>query len=253
MLSLARAVPILLASCVAAMAQGTVSFSYHPPGVLVPTKAGTGRIQDRKIYLKGITFPIKLTSDQSAYPNSQIYGVGGEFGPAGQCSENYKMPWSDTYCERRSWKMPLCPSGAGHQGDDIRAPACEDDKFEVVAVEDGVITRVTPYPIVYLKGDSGTLFRYLHVNPSSIQVQANQRVSAGAVLARVSDFMEGKEHQTSIHLHFDAQQNLSVNGRVMTVFVPVYTSLIVAYRKAKGLPTLEQPDGTLAVDQSREQ
>jgi murein DD-endopeptidase MepM/ murein hydrolase activator NlpD len=227
-------------------------FSYHAPGSLVPSGSGQGRT-DRKIYLPGILFPVEIASDQASFPNSQVYGVGGEFGPGGNlCSDkNYQMPWSDTYCEKRDWGMPMCPSGKGHQGDDIRGPTCEDNKWNVVAVENGTITRVSAYPIVYLKGDSGTLYRYMHVHPQSVQVQANQRVTAGTVLARISNWMNGQPNQTSMHVHFDASQNVPIGGTVKNVNVPVYTSLVVAYRKAKGLPPMDS-GGQLQVDPQRE-
>jgi murein DD-endopeptidase MepM/ murein hydrolase activator NlpD len=238
-----------------AHAQGPqVLFSYWSPGYLVPPSSGVGRTADRKIYLPDIVFPIKSSgANDAAFPNSQVYGVGGEFGPAGNlCSpQNYQMPWSDTYCERRDWAMPLCPTGSGHQGDDIRGPTCEDDKWEVVAVESGVVLRVSPYPVIYLKGNSGTLYRYMHVHPDSVKVGANQRVAAGDVLARISDWMNGKPYATSRHLHFDARQNIAIGDSAQPVNVPPYTSLIVAYRRALGLPTFEQ-NGTLTIDPQRE-
>src|SRR5215475_11656127 len=82
----------------------SIDFSYHSPGHLVPPKAGHGREKDRRIYLPGIEFPIRLNSiSDPAFPNSQVYGVGGQFGPPGSLcsSKNYKMPWGDTYCEKR--------------------------------------------------------------------------------------------------------------------------------------------------------
>lgn len=239
-----------------------VDFSYNAPGKLAP-HAGQGR-QDRHIYLPGIVFPVEMVAEPGAFPNSQFYGIGGSGGPNGSlCADkNYIMPWTDTYCEKRDWTMPLCPSGTGHQGNDIRGPRaprppggpdknCIDNHWNVVAVENGLITRVSDYPIVYMKGDSGTLYRYMHVNPNSIQVQANQRVTAGTPLAKISNFMEGEANQTSFHVHFDARQNVPVNGSVQPAYVPVYTSLIVAYRKAKGLPPMDS-GGALQVDPQRE-
>ena len=86
---------------------------YAPPGELVPG-SGDGRV-DEKVYEPGMRFPIK---EGPAYPNSQVWGVGGYKGPAGsQCDDkNYSYPWHDNYCETRSWDMPLCPAGQGHQG-----------------------------------------------------------------------------------------------------------------------------------------
>jgi murein DD-endopeptidase MepM/ murein hydrolase activator NlpD len=141
------------------------------------------------------------------------------------------MPWADTNCEYRDWDMPLCPTAVGHQGNDIRGPTCDDNKWDVIAVESGIITQISKYPVIYLKGDSGTRYRYMHVHPDSIQVKENQRVSAGMVLAKISDYMDGQAHGTSIHLHFDAMQNIKINGKPTAAYVPIYTSLIVAYRK----------------------
>ena len=91
----------------------------------------------------------------------------------------------------------------------------------------------------------------MHVHPQSIQGTANQKVTAGTVLARISNFMNGQPNQTSIHVHFDALQNVPIDGTVKNVNVPVYTSLIVAYRKVKGLPPMDS-GGSLEADPERE-
>src|ERR1035437_11066518 len=62
---------LVFATCAVASAEERVDdLSYHSPGVLVPPKAGHGRIGDRKIYLENIVFPIKFKLEQAAYPNS---------------------------------------------------------------------------------------------------------------------------------------------------------------------------------------
>src|SRR5262245_47312227 len=102
----------------AALAQ----FKGDPPGVPVPG-SGNGR-QDPKNYAPGIRFPIEAAP---AYANSQVWGVGGAEGPAGAQSDkrNFSYPWHDNFCESRSYDMPLCPAGVGHQGQDIRAASAE--------------------------------------------------------------------------------------------------------------------------------
>jgi len=231
------------------------AFAYYPPGIVASIAGEKGRI-DRFIYLpQGIIFPIKVPDDKHAYLNSQIYGVGGYKGPPGsQCDKrNYDaMQQRDNYCESRSWTMPLCPSGAGHQGQDIRPPTCiEDARWDAVAVEAGFITSVTSNTTVTLKGDSATDYRYLHLHPSSIGVKKGQRVAQGDVIGRVSNIMSGTP-STSRHLHFDVRQTIKVGERVMSVHVPVYASLIAAYRRMKGLDAGATAGLTLVADSTRE-
>lgn len=215
-------------------------YLYRPPGILLPANtAGEGRVGDRWIYQKGLTFPIQLVAAQHSVLNSQIYRPGGYLGPGGgQCSAvNYQMPWEDTYCENRSWNMPLCPAGVGHQGVDIRPPACNDNTWWAVAAEDGVVSMITSNTTVAIRGDSGTVYRYLHLHPSSLGYLAEgQRVSAGDPIGRVSNYMGGTPN-TTIHLHFDMKQTVQINGVPMIVYVPPYTSLVDAYRALIGLPT----------------
>jgi len=51
-------------------------------------------------------------------------------------------------------------------------------------------------------------------------------------------------------VHFDALQNVPIDGTVKNVNVPVYTSLIVAYRKVKGLPPMDS-GGSIEADSER--
>ena len=44
---------------------------------------------------------------------------------------------------------------------------------------------------------------------------------------------------TSVHLHFDCQQALSLNGAPMKVFIPIYTSMVLAYHRAWGGSSLK--------------
>lgn len=201
-------------------------FSYYPPGDLKPENSGDGR-QDNTIYAPGIRFPLE---SGPAYVNSQVYGVGGMYGPAGSlCDQkNYQYPWKDNYCEKRSWSMPMCYGGKGHQGDDIRAATCEKRKYYAVAVEEGIITNIGSYT-VSLRGNSGRTYRYLHLDSYTLQVAKGQRVARGQRIGLVSDNMGGTP--TSIHLHFDMQQTIKIGGESKQVFVPPYSSLVDAYKR----------------------
>jgi len=202
-------------------------FTYYPSGKLKPSNSGTGRQGDNYIYAPNIRFPLAYAP---AYINSQVYGIGGQFGVAGNlCDQrNYKYPWKDNYCEKRTRGMPLCPSGVGHQGVDIRAKDCRNNTHYAVAVEEGVITYIGSYS-VKLRGTSGRTYRYLHLNSRSIQVKRGQRVWRGQKIGRVSDNMGGTK--TSIHLHFDIKQTIRFGNSSKSVYVPPYSSLVDAYKR----------------------
>lgn len=198
------------------------AFTFQPAGVLTPG-SGTG-LKTATVYAPNIRYPIEKTP---SFPNSQVWGVGGSQGPKGsQCdAKNFSYPWWDNYCETRTWKMPLCPSGKGHQGQDIRAASCANKTWWAVATEDGTVTSIGTYS-VYLKGGSGTLFRYLHMDPGTLAVKVGQKVSKGQKMGLVSNAFGGTP--TSIHLHFDVEQYVAGIG---TVFVSPYNSLVESYKK----------------------
>lgn len=210
-------------------------FSYDPPGILSPSSAGTGR-QDPFIYAPGMRFPIE---SGPAYANSQVYGHGGNYGPGGsQCdAANFAYPWHDNYCETRSWDMPLCPTGTGHQGQDIRAATCDKDTHWTVSTVNGKVTSVGSYS-VYITGADGTRYDYLHMG--SVQVAVGQSVTRGQRIGKVSNVFGGTP--TTVHLHFNLRQNVAGVG---TVYVPPYTSLIAAYQELVG-PVARPATGLLA-------
>ena len=225
----------LLAGCSqkSQMTEELRAFTYALPGMLEPPSSGKGRVGDNYIYAPGIRFPLETAP---AYVNSQVYGVGGMYGePGSLCDKrNYQYPWHDNYCENRSWSMPLCPSGKGHQGVDIRGATCEKNKYYAVAVEDGRITYIGSYS-VSLRGNSGRTYRYLHLDKNSLKVKIGQKVKRGQRIGLVSDNMGGTK--TSIHLHFDIQQTIKMKGKSKKVFVPPYSSLVEAYKRLlKGKP-----------------
>jgi murein DD-endopeptidase MepM/ murein hydrolase activator NlpD len=218
---------------------GTASaadFTYRPAGELV-AGSGKGRV-DTKVYAPGMRFPIEAAP---AFANSQVWGAGGSMGPGGgQCAtSNYSYPWHDNYCESRSWDMPLCPSGTGHQGQDIRPGTCAKDVHWAVAAADGTITNVGSYS-VYLTAADGTRYDYLHM--SGVAVKVGDKVKRGQHMGKVSNVFGGTP--TTTHLHFNLQQNVSGVGRV---YVPPYMSLVTSYQDLIGPPpdTNDPPTGTL--------
>jgi murein DD-endopeptidase MepM/ murein hydrolase activator NlpD len=232
-------------------------FRYHSPGLLAARDAGAkrGRSDDRKVYAPDIIFPIRLEAGRFASMNSQIWGFGGGgyngVGEAGgtECDpRNYDpLQQRDNFCEVRGWSMPLCPSGEGHQGQDIRPPTCKDNAWDVVAVADGIITLVTSNTTVKLKGNDGTVYEYLHMHPSSIKVTEGSKVKQGDVVGRVSKYMSGTR-STTYHLHFNVRQRIQVGNKVLEVYVPPYASLIAAYRRSKGVDAGIDAAGNLTPD-----
>ena len=204
------------------------TFTYNPAGTL-KSGSGTGH-QTTKNWAPGIRFPIK---DAPAYLNSQVYGNGGLYGPGGgQCDKaNFSYPWWDNYCEKRSWTMPLCPSGKGHQGQDMRATTCEKNKWWAVATIGGTITSIGTYT-VYLKGDDGRTHRYGHLQKASLQVKVGSKVSKGQLIGKVSNEFGGTP--TSVHLHFDLIAYVSGIG---TTYVSPYNALVESYKALIGQTT----------------
>ncbi|WP_210248878.1 M23 family metallopeptidase [Aureimonas leprariae] len=204
--------------------------SYFPPGDILPSN--TSGIRQRTVTFPDWTFPIKIgtTTGQRAYIGTQL-------------SQYHKLKWAndprlfayphrDNQCEPRQWKLNACPGGKGHQGVDIRATDNRDKFWEVVAVEDGVVSILTRNTTVGIRNGVHTV-RYLHMDPASIAaagIKLNAAVRKGQVLGKVSNVMNGSK-STSIHLHFDAYSGVASAGN----FFHVYPSLIAAYRRGWGM------------------
>ncbi|MBQ0822678.1 M23 family metallopeptidase [Microvirga sp. HBU67558] len=240
---LVAAVSLIVAPPSPAAAQE--AFLYHSPGNLA---VGAGRENDRTIYLPGLLFPLAAGpafGNAHAYANSQIHPSGGP----GNSEENYAYPWRDTYCEKRSWDMPLCPGKTGHQGLDIRPQRPERNAFPALAMDNGVVTSITSNTTVTIRSNANYYCRYLHLDRDSI-TQAGLKVGAairrGDVVGKVSNIMGGIPN-TTIHLHFDCHK--TINGR--TVRLPIYASVVAAYRRAWQLDPLDT-GGSLGVDPIRE-
>lgn len=208
----------------AAPPAGDDSFAHLPPGDLIDG-SGTG-YSDGYVFVEAMRFPIEAAPD---FPNSQVYNPGGYQGPAGgQCdASNYDYPWRDNFCETRDYTTPLCPSGKGHQGQDIRPPACEKSKYWAVAAEAGTITAIGSYSVT-LTADSGTIYRYLHVDMAQLPVAVGDHLARGARVGLVSN--DFNDTPTTIHLHFEIKQNVALaDGTATVTFVPPYSSLMQAY------------------------
>jgi len=224
----------LLGGVAAAMPLGDeAEFTFEEPGQLVDG-SGEGR-PDETIYVPGMRFPLESAP---AYLNSQVYGRGGFEGPGGrECdAANFQYPWRDNFCESRRFRVPLCPAGTGHQGQDIRPATCDSDRFWAVATVPGTIVRIGSFSVT-LVGEDGSEHRYLHLEPTSLVVGEGDPVLPGDRIGRVSNAFfdrDGERVPTTTHLHYDVQQN--IDGRNM--FVPPYASLVAAYQAL-----LRSPEG----------
>ena len=209
-----------------AVASAGEDFTYNDPGVLVP---GSGQgAADSTVYAPGMRFPME---SGPAYPNSQVWGNGGSEGPGGsQCDAvNYSYPWWDNYCEERTWDMPLCPAGVGHQGQDIRPATCDDLTHWNVAAEAGEVTNIGSYS-VYVTAPDGTRFDYLHGGGNIVSV--GQQLAKEERINLVSNEFGGTP--TTIHMHFNIMQDVAGYG---FVYVSPYMSLVESYMDLLGLGT----------------
>jgi murein DD-endopeptidase MepM/ murein hydrolase activator NlpD len=196
-------------------------FPHKPAGQLLP-RSGRGR-RDTTVYAPDIRFPLENKPD---FANSQVWNPGGSNGPAhgAQCARsNYSFPWRDNFCESRARGTPMCPSGKGHQGQDIRPSTCEKNKYFVVSATSGRVTHIGSYS-VFITASDGTQFRYLHMG--NVSVKVHDAVTKGQRIGQVSNVFN--ETPTTIHLHFEIVQNVAQLGFVQ---VPPYTSLVLAYKR----------------------
>jgi murein DD-endopeptidase MepM/ murein hydrolase activator NlpD len=206
----------------------TPGFSFDPPGQL--ERSGHG-VTDATIWIPGMRFPML---GPPAYANSQVYGHGGGGnggppGPGGQCdTANYTMPWHDNFCESRGYATPLCPSGKGHQGQDIRPNSCHAAQTVAVAAEPGTVTGISTY-IVYITTDSGRRYDYLHLQMNQLKVHLGDHVTRGQQIGLVSNNFGGTP--TTIHLHLEIKQAVTHNGASIVTFIPLYSSLVNAYQR----------------------
>ena len=250
-------------------AKQAAAFSYYPPGQLISGTSARrkGGHVDRTVYA-AIRFPL---ADAPAQTYSQMYiNIGDCTATAGdsrtmrrvgkpfRCIPGNQVaatqmpaggqnlyPWRDSFCEARAYNVGQCPSGAGHQGQDIvpvgcalssrDSDACDRSHHRIVAVHDGLVLRAPKQEglsIVVNRPGAFLRFRYLHMNPKLIDeagISMGRRVQAGEIVGKVGNF-NGREAGTSYHLHFDMQ----VPTRDGWVWVNPYMTLVAAYERLLG-------------------
>ena len=254
-------------------------FTYFSPGSLIP---GSGRRpdvpgrSDYTVYGR-LRFPMK---EAPAFANSQSFNNWGDCDFTGRsprrlgrkgmsysckvnglplvfdesAGHNYSYPWRDNFCEHRNFDVGQCPSGQGHQGQDIRpsncaqinqgADRCEPYRHEIVAVHDGTILRAPKQEAVFLfinTADTHMRVRYMHMSPKRLDadgVLSGRTVQAGERIGLVANYNE-YERGTTNHLHFDMQ----VPTRIGWVFVNPYMTLVASYEQLIGARGTEIKNG----------
>jgi hypothetical protein len=259
----------------------SADFTYHPPGDIIP---GTGfrrkgGVADYTVYSR-IRFPI---AKAPAFANSQSFMNWGNCEATGRSGAgtldgvrayrcrvsgqtlisdesapaNYSYPWRDNFCEHRNFYVGQCPSGLGHQGQDIRpssckqriqgANRCEPYLHDVVAVRDGMVLRAPRQEALYIVVNAPNeriRVRYLHMLPRQFDAEgmvSGRAVREGEVIGKVGNFFK-RERATTYHLHFDLQ----VPTRYGWVFVNPYMTLVASYERliqARG-QEIKEPDNT---------
>ncbi len=248
-------------------AEVSADFTYYPPGDLLPGTGmnGTGGRPDTTAYAR-IRFPL---AKAPSYVNSQAFMNWGDCDFTGRIAlggrgrdaayrckvnsirlvndelKNYAYPWRDNFCEHRYFEVSQCPSGLGHQGEDIRPTSClqRDTDSErcqpyqdnVVAVHDGAVLRTAGDEALYLVVNAPgehLRFRYLHMNPQLLDAAgmvSGRMLKQGDVIGAVDDY-QSYQGGTSYHLHFDLQVPTSEGF----VFVNPYMTLVSAYERLIG-------------------
>ncbi len=212
------------------------SFYFFRPGNLAPS-TGTGALEAAPL-VPDMMFPIKSAP---AVAQTQVYRYGGGVKGGDQCDvRNFSAPWRDNYCESRTTTntTPWCSKTGVHLGQDIRVgtpegckaevktKAADRARYEIVAVEDGVISNVGSYSITLRANSGGRIYRYLHLNMAKLKIATGQTVKKGDVVGYVSNDFGGTP--TTLHLHFEIKLNTTENG---WQYAPPYSSLLAAYKR----------------------
>ena len=215
-------------------------FSYRPSGDIIANSGSRkqgGRV-DYTAYSQ-IRFPLEKAP---AFAHSQSFGNrrSNDRSPDELAGGPTSYPWQDNFCEARSFGVGQCPSGFGHQGQDIRPGSClaagsdhcDPKQQAVVAVRDGVLIRSPKQQAATLQVDTSNehiRFRYMHMNPASLDadgVLSGRRVEEGEKIGVVSNYLD-HPNGTTRHLHFDVQ----VFTRDGWLWVSPYVTLISAYER----------------------
>jgi hypothetical protein len=220
----------------------SADFGYRPSGDIVANSGSrkqSGRV-DFTAYSQ-IRFPLEKAP---AFAHSQSFGNrrSNDKPLDALAAGNTSYPWQDNFCEARSFGVGQCPSGFGHQGQDIRPGSClaagagndhcDPRQQAVVAVRDGVLIRSPKQQAATLQIDTGNehiRFRYMHMNPASMDadgVLSGRWVEEGEKIGVVSNYLD-HPNGTTRHLHFDVQ----VFTRDGWLWVSPYVTLISAYER----------------------
>jgi hypothetical protein len=225
------------------------TFHYHPVGKLLP---GTGMRApagnpDRTVYAR-IRFPAAAAP---AYVNTQTFrrrsGLAIAWAPADADEarpEAKPYVWRDNFCERRDFAVGQCPSGRGHQGQDIlgvtcvpgpRMRDCRANSDDVVAAREGMILRESWNDSFFLVTNAPgerLRFRHLHMHPRRLdddRIVSGRMVKEGERLGTIGNYNR-RPGMTTTHLHFEIQ----VPTRDGFVRVNPYMTLIASYERLIG-------------------
>jgi hypothetical protein len=227
----------------------SLDFTYRPTGDII---ANTGYHKqngraDFNAYSQ-LRFPLEKAP---AFVHSQSFARRDKSEhPPGRAPS---YPWRDNFCESRSFGVGQCPTGFGHQGEDIRPrpcppgseaqehnqeqgqEQCDPKRQPVVAVRDAVVIRSPKQQAVTLQINTRNehiRFRYMHMNPSAMDADGllnGRAVTEGERIGVVSNFLD-HPNGTTRHLHFDVQ----VFTRDGWLWVNPYVTLISAYERLIG-------------------
>ncbi len=227
------------------------AFHYHPVGKLIPgtgmrTPAGNA---DGTVYAR-IRFP---AAEAPAYVNTQAFRRRGGLAiawAAAPASEDEGRPdnkpyvWRDNFCERRDFSVGQCPSGRGHQGQDILGVTCEPgprkrdcsaNRDTVVAAREGMILRESWNDSFFLVTNAQgerLRFRHLHMHPRGLDedgIFSGRTVKEGERLGTIGNYNR-RPGLTTTHLHFEIQ----VPTRDGYVRINPYATLIASYEHLIG-------------------
>jgi hypothetical protein len=218
----------------------STDFTYRAPGDLL-THSGSHRPPngrpDYTAYSQ-IRFPLNAP----AFAHSQSFRLR-----RGDKSDEFmgsptSYPWQDNFCEARSFGVGQCPSGFGHQGQDMRPAPCPahdegpdrcDRKHQaVLAVRDAVLIREPKQQAATLQVNTRNehiRFRYMHMDPSAMDADGilnGRHVEEGEKIGVVSNYLD-RPNGTTRHLHFDIQ----VFTRDGWLWVNPYVTLVSAYER----------------------
>jgi hypothetical protein len=223
-------------------AERSPDFSYRPVGDIIANSGHRkqGGRADFTAYSQ-IRFPLEKAP---AFVHSQEFrNRRSSDRPIDELAgSNTSYPWQDNFCEARSFNVGQCPSGFGHQGEDIRPPPCpsaneggercDPRQQAVVAVRDGTVIRSPKQQAATLQINSRTehiRFRYMHMNPAAMDTDGvlnGRAVDEGERIGVVSNYLD-HPNGTSRHLHFDVQ----VFTRDGWLWVSPYVTLVSAYER----------------------